>query len=429
MRMGYSLNGLFNVGKVCALLSLLLVSGASLFNLHMAIELSDKIVEDSIVKIHHATSAQLSLVNAAMPPNDYIIHANPAEQNNYRKLFDTVNIKIDTLAAIPTLLPEQKAVLDDARHEWIRTREIGDAIMRIENPVGDPVAAGKMEQFDYLIDNIVKKLYVLHEAIDKEIEEKHERLHRIKFRTTTLIIVLSVIGLLIFIIGGMVFARALFPPLRLMQQGMHVFSHGDLEHRIDIKFPVEFLKLSQGFNAMAEKLHETYIELKTLITRDSLTGCFNHRKFVEDSRKEIIRARRYQNYLSLLIVDVDHFKSVNDTHGHPAGDKVLQRVTEVMSKQLRASDTLYRYGGEEFTIFLPETNKQGAHTVAERIRSRIEYTQIPISGDQFITVTVSIGIASFPDDAVNGKELLAKADQALYAAKNSGRNRVCCNGA
>jgi diguanylate cyclase (GGDEF)-like protein len=135
---------------------------------------------------------------------------------------------------------------------------------------------------------------------------------------------------------------------------------------------------------------------------------------------------RYKDNLSLLMVDLDHFKSVNDSHGHPAGDRVLQKVAEAMDSQLRASDTLYRYGGEEFVILLPETDRSGALTVAESIRRKVADTVIVVDGNQTITITVSIGVACFPQDTENQEGLLKKADQAVYAAKNNGRNRVCC---
>src|SRR3989344_6088735 len=125
------------------------------------------------------------------------------------------------------------------------------------------------------------------------------------------------------------------------------------------------------------------------------------------------------------MTDLDHFKAINDTYGHPVGDRVLQKVAEAMSAQLHASDSLYRYGGEEFVILLPETDIRGALVAAESIRRKVADISVRLDGNQTITVTISVGVACFPQDMDNQDELLKKADVAVYAAKNGGRNRVC----
>ena len=146
----------------------------------------------------------------------------------------------------------------------------------------------------------------------------------------------------------------------------------------------------------------------------------------KQSELELSRAIRYDNALSIFMIDIDFFKQVNDNHGHKMGDTVLKEFAEVCGNMLRDVDIVGRIGGEEFAILLPETDKNEAAEVAERLRNAIANAQVPLStGDQSLHFTVSIGEASLASKDDNLDELLNLADKALYEAKNSGRNRVC----
>lgn len=158
-------------------------------------------------------------------------------------------------------------------------------------------------------------------------------------------------------------------------------------------------------------------ELQVMATQDALTRCLNRRSFFERFEMEFNRARRYHIGLSCIMIDIDKFKAINDTHGHQAGDQVLQRIADWIRSELRASDLLCRYGGEEFCLLLPHTNADDTARVAERIRNTVSSGEI--SG---IKVTVSLGSSSTEFGAGDPQELLGQADKALYAAKNSGRN-------
>jgi diguanylate cyclase (GGDEF)-like protein len=158
---------------------------------------------------------------------------------------------------------------------------------------------------------------------------------------------------------------------------------------------------------------------------DDLTGLSNKRRFRDLVTKEAARAERFGHPLSLLILDIDDFKRVNDTHGHPQGDEVLRRIARALDSESRWVDEPARYGGEEFAIALPETGQQGAVEVGERVRSRIEAEEIPlVSGKGTIKVTASIGMATLPGSANDVETLVAAADAALYESKRAGKNRV-----
>ncbi|MFC1798452.1 diguanylate cyclase [Thermodesulfobacteriota bacterium] len=164
-------------------------------------------------------------------------------------------------------------------------------------------------------------------------------------------------------------------------------------------------------------------KLQKLAITDGLTKLYNSRYFYNQMDMEVDRTRRYQHTLSLLLLDIDHFKEYNDTYGHLEGDKVLLRIGEIIKACLRKMDTAYRYGGEEFTILLPETNAEEAEYVAERIRAGIESEVFSPEPDDKAVNTISIGVTQYrPDERISS--FVERADKAMYMSKEKGRNRI-----
>ena len=173
-----------------------------------------------------------------------------------------------------------------------------------------------------------------------------------------------------------------------------------------------------------------YSDAREQSIRDGLTGAYNHRHFQETLQREVGRADRQGRPLSVLLLDIDDFKAVNDRYGHPVGDAILERIVGEIRSEVRGDkDLVARYGGEEFAVILPETPTEVAAEVAERIRRRIDERLFrPPEADDVIRITVSIGLAAYPRDASNKKELIERADAALYRAKRRGKNAVVATG-
>jgi len=170
-------------------------------------------------------------------------------------------------------------------------------------------------------------------------------------------------------------------------------------------------------------LKEARDRLAEASNRDGLTGVYNRRYLEQALAKEFARVKRYEGTLSLIMLDIDHFKRVNDERGHLAGDEVIRRTAEVISGCIRESDTLGRYGGEEFAVLLPHTKLDGALVLAERLRKCVAAESVTI-GNQIIPVTISVGVAELHPDTPNYEQLIQDADTALYKSKEGGRNRV-----
>lgn len=188
--------------------------------------------------------------------------------------------------------------------------------------------------------------------------------------------------------------------------------------------PRELALLERGLDAFALALENAALfdHLNSLVLIDPLTGCHNRRGFDEHLKVEMVRARRYRRPLSLMVLDIDCFKEVNDSFGHLVGDAVLQRMGEVLAVQFRTTDVVCRFGGDEFAVIFPETPREEVMKLAERLRSHVAGL---FPGESLPrALTISLGIAGFPDDAREPETLLHAADRALYRAKAGGRNRV-----
>ena len=161
-----------------------------------------------------------------------------------------------------------------------------------------------------------------------------------------------------------------------------------------------------------------------LATTDGLTELYNHRYFQEQIRMQVEQAKRYSSHFSLIIIDIDFFKKFNDTFGHQSGDAVLRQVAQTLRKNVRATDIVCRYGGEEMSIILPNTNKDEAFSTAQKICNRVASKKFKLTGDKETHVTISLGVATFPFDGDSASTIIEAADKRLYTAKNNGRNQV-----
>lgn len=188
--------------------------------------------------------------------------------------------------------------------------------------------------------------------------------------------------------------------------------------------------LRRGELALQQQLNENQAlqqQLRKQANQDALTGLYNRRYLDATFERELSRCRRESRPLSILALDIDHFKSINDRYGHPAGDEVLRTLARLLKGQARASDVVCRHGGEEFIALLPNMPQQTALERAEFLRRQMQATTTPAAGAQ-IVATLSIGVATFPENGHNMLDLMSQADAALYRAKQSGRNRICAAG-
>lgn len=195
------------------------------------------------------------------------------------------------------------------------------------------------------------------------------------------------------------------------------------------KVNLSYEQLVRELELAKSELKKANNELSEMAFRDGLTALYNHRYFQEQLEKEVNRAMRYQRALSLIIFDLDHFKNINDVHGHLVGDRVLKKVAEIALLTVREADMVARYGGEEFAIILPETEMKGVVTLAERIRKQIASMRMEVDGKN-VGVTASFGVTLWEEGMphTNKESMISAADNALYQSKKKGRNKTSFKG-
>jgi diguanylate cyclase (GGDEF)-like protein len=244
------------------------------------------------------------------------------------------------------------------------------------------------------------------------------------------LLVVAGVAVLVSVLLGWWLAAVATQPLRRLLVTVDAVATGDLSARSALSGPDETGRLGQRLDQLIIEMQET----RRLSVTDPLTGLGNRRQLTDRLRLEIERASRFARPLGVLVLDVDHFKLINDRYGHQGGDRVLVELAERVRQAVREVDQVFRYGGEEFVILLPETDIVGSLTAAERIGDAVRHSVFPLHGQSahgstaLISVTVSIGVSVFPHHAEAGSDLLESADQALYAAKAAGRDTVVLAG-
>ena len=424
-RFPISLRTRFIVGMAAMFLPIVILGIGAFFSLESAVGNFDQVVEDVVDGMVPIVHLQILILRASKPTGDSILYRDPAERRLFVQLSREVDRIFKQALSAPFVLAEYQALVRNAQEEWQQARNPSEAILDLSRAKRDPVAPGEMKRIQAHIDRAVDTLEQVHHLIHQEIDKRLASPHAAKGRVLLIVVIGFGAGLGIAILVGTVLARSFLLPLRVLGEGADRFGEGNLSYRVPLYTKNELGQLARGFNAMAEKLEKSQAALQYLSIRDDLTGLYNRRHFELLLKEEMERWRRYGHPFSLLMLDIDHFKDINDTYGHRCGDEVLHSVAKIINQTARPIDRVCRYGGEEITIILTEPSETGGFAMAERIREAVGSQAILVGPGHDVKLTVSIGVAAFPEDAGSEDELIAAADRALYMAKDAGRNRVC----
>jgi diguanylate cyclase (GGDEF)-like protein len=410
---------------ILMLIPIVLVAAGSFFSMEAVIEALDEVVEEVADEMHPVMQLQTMIQDSAMPLHDYLMHGSQSERELFFLKSQEVDSHFDKVLDSAFELPEELELVTAAHREWIIFRDETSELLNLSNPVGDQNAIDKMEELDVRLAKMVNFLDKNHAVIIRELNNHREHSHRVKEMVILLNAGIFIVGLGLAVAAAVLLSRAIVSPVGVLKKAAKNFGDGDLSARVNLDKEDELGSLARAFNVMAEKLACSQEALKKMATHDALTDLYNHREFYLRMKEEIERSQRYGHVFSILIVDIDNFKDINDTLGHQAGDKALQSIASILGKEARPVDVVARYGGDEFAIILPETLEVNAVNMAERIRGAIEKHSIMFNGEENHQFTVSVGVASYPEDGKSESEIVATADEALYTAKNEGRNRVC----
>lgn len=356
------------------------------------------------------------ILETERPLDQYLYSTSPEERERFARQAREIERQFDALLAKPGLLANYQTEIRRAEQQWRQVVDLGEIIMQ-RHANAEGVTLRMLARFETLQKETTAILARMYRTFENEIQQNYNDALHDRKQIQALLLVIFVIGVAVAVLIGNRLARQVLMPLGRLRSGTERFGNGDLAYRIQLDNQDEFGQVAETFNEMAD-------ELEFLASYDSLTGLLNKREFEARLHDEVRRAKRARHPFVLLLLDLDYFKQINDSHGHPAGDHALRVLAALLKKQVREADYVGRYGGEEFGIILTDSSEQEGQETAERIRQLVEAKQFVINDSKTISMTLSIGLACYPDDAANGEVLISCADEALYTAKEQGRNRV-----
>jgi len=408
------------------LLPLVVLAAIALFSLQSVTNAIDDVAQEATEEMATVLHLQILMQRAMIVAHDCLAHGHddPGTRERFMRAGQRVDKAFEGIGAGAFALAEEQALIRFAQEEWGRGRQLGEGILARSSSLGGWSRGGEIDRLQTHVNRALEMLDRMHNLAEREMSDQSAYASALRRRVFLGIATVFVVGLGAAIAVGTALARSIMTPLRALESGVDRFGAGDLSYRMSLTGQDEFGQLGRTFNAMADKLEQSQATLREQSTHDDLTGLFNYREFNRQLTEEVERSRRYTRPFSLLMLDIDHFKVVNDTYGHMAGDEALQALATLIRREIRPVDLVARYGGEEFVMLLPETTGPGALELGERLRAFIAGHAVPLSTGHTIFLTVSIGLATYPDDADSLPRLVNLADQALYAAKSAGRNRV-----
>jgi diguanylate cyclase (GGDEF)-like protein len=264
----------------------------------------------------------------------------------------------------------------------------------------------------------------IYDAINAQNEQLHKDTLSDLRLSERVSIAAFILSIMFAILGIALINRSLVSSMDKLAIGALRLAAGDREHNIKVHVPRELVSVADAFNLMTSQILKQEKALSHAARTDGLTGLYNRREFDRMLTDEIQRGNRYGTTFTLLIGDIDHFKTFNDIHGHQGGDDAIRAVSETLRQGIRDVDKVCRFGGEEFVVILSECEVEAAIHTAERLRAAIEAREIIVDGKKTAKVTISLGVATYPGDGTTPESMLKSADSALYRSKENGRNRV-----
>lgn len=405
------------------------IGSVSLFLVREVVERFEVAITEGEEEILPAIRLQTLIGIAIMPPNDYLATGDRQAITHFSEAAAAVDSTFGRLAKRSFDHQDEKGMVQESLGYWLATRQTALILLDIPEPVGNQEAARLMALMDSQAMEATRSLGVIFSIAQEERKDELRKANEAYRRMIRWVVFLGAASMFAGIVLVFLLDRRLSRPIRALTEGAVRIGGGHLDHRIEVGTGDELEVLAGEFNRMAVILHEDQATLKHLAMHDGMTGLLNHREFHRRLSEEFGRAERHRRPLTLLMIDVDHFKKFNDTYGHPQGDKLLKLVSEAIKESVRQSDIMARYGGEEFAVLVVETALPEATALAWRIQKRIhdlgpEMVRL-ITGADGSSVTVSIGAASYPNDVATAGDLVQLTDQMLYMAKKKGRNQVC----
>ena len=367
---------------------------------------------------------QVAMLQAEHPFVEYLATGKQENLRLYRTMIGEVEADFvqlskqlqtdDTLSKLLASTQEDWRGLEQSVTDILAFKDSGNSVRQTE----------AMSRFDSFQAAATNKLGTMHTLIETELAKDYQDAAFGYERSKWVAGIAGAVSLMLMAGGILMFTRNIMSSIDRLVEGVELFASGSREHVVKVQVPREMKKVAEEFNKMIKVIQVSEGKLADQARRDELTGLLNRRAFDEFMANAYARLQRHGEKVALIALDIDHFKKVNDTYGHGAGDRVLSVVARTLLESVRNIDGAFRCGGEEFSIVLPGADAAAAKITADRIRAAVEGLAVNVD-NQTLKVTVSLGVALATTPAEGlPLDMQKRADTALYEAKDSGRNRV-----
>lgn len=391
------------------------------------IDTMEKLIDMPIRHIEIANRLKIQLLQTELPFAQYLNRGESADREAFIRQSVEIDRSFENAIATTSLPPHELDLLKLARAEWVDVKSLGEKLLtKSQIPELDELIA-RTDEFGRHLSRAVTLLDDLESTAQQHVREIRYSEKDKEWSSISALILIFGLGLVLAIFEAIVLQAIVLEPIRRLEQTVNKYSQGDLSTRISVVNNDEIGHLASAFNAMAERFVNVQTELDYLSVHDNLTGLYNRGKFHDVINVEIQRAKRYEREFSLLLIDIDNFRKVNETYGRLVGDSLLCSVGMQVAATIRPTDIAARYSDDDFAVILSETSGFGAKETAERIIRAIADHPLNIGDGKTLNMTVSIGIATYPSDADNESGLFAQGVQALEKAKASGESQFYMN--
>ena len=399
-----------------------LVSGRVLLNTY------ENSVSEAHFELMPANLLQVSLREAERLTYLYAIEGDLSAPSQFKKVAETVDRQFQQLSENESRFGSvEHAHSDISVPNTIKAwQDAQAAVLQVfQHAAGTPEAIEALKRAHTAIDPVYDTISEFQHLSMQDLQERLRFARSVAGWAYFAIFGAILIGLGVLIAMGLVVGRSVLQPIAELQGAAQRLGKKDFSHRVRLRNNRDELgQLGRAFNIASAALQRLYGELERRSTHDGLTGALNRAAFDERLSAECKSADRHKRPLSLLMVDIDFFKRVNDNHGHQTGDQVLQTLVRLLNQSVRPGDVVARYGGEEFSVILPETDDDNAMAMADRLRRTMADHSFNCPAGEDFRITISIGCASRRPHAMVPECLVKEADAALFRAKKTGRNRV-----
>ena len=420
-----------------ALMMILLVASAW-YALNKTTDLNDSLA-GRFNEIEEVREIEVLFSELIYPHLTYITSPSDQAANEIHEIFHEIKHIVDELNEMEVVNEEEREIAELVTQQMTAVEKLSEQILHPQNSNHANSGKGHTHNTTLALNDHMSQMNLLNKISSIHISKVRLALnewHNDEIRQVDVlakdtkqqlsifsngVIVLTIIMVSIVIFSLWLNNYVLIRPVVSLSQSTNQFASGDLKSKAPVFAQDELGNLAKDINKMASSLDDLYGQLATLAKTDQLTNLINRHGFVEILERESRSASRYDAPLTLLILDIDHFKNINDTYGHDIGDIAIKTIAQTCIETFRDCDYCVRYGGEEFIVLMPQTKVEAALGAAERLRKLVSSKSI-IAGNSTFNLTMSVGLAQY-NKAQSTDQLIKNADQALYIAKNNGRNQ------